>query len=219
MKFSNYFLMFCLFSLMSCGGIAKLGCNAVGRGATRTAANSTDDILRNAGRTGLNSTDDILRAQRLGLKPPIVPNGGIFAETSGSSTAKSVVTPSSIELKVLNSSGQAISTLNNTSEIYLQMYAQNMYRQQFINVVDDVFVNLEVQQIRSAKVLEKEIKKAIKASIGESKAFTFNASEGVLTYEIQTTSLQLSGSIKISEAIKDGLIVGGAGYYVAKHKL
>ena len=171
-----------------------------------------DDVLR--ANPGLY--DDVLRANpRLATvpRPVFLSQSG---EVAGSNTAKSVVTTSSIEVKVLDSSGNAIATLSNAQQTIIKTQIQTAFKQKFVNIVDEVFASVEAGKITTAKQLNAEIARAINQSLGRNPNFAFDLASGNLKYNFQFYGLTSQGSINVIKAVKDGLIIGAAGHYVVK---
>lgn len=56
--------------------------------------------------------------------------------------AKFVVSKSPMKLEVLGTDGSIISTLSNESDYYLKEWIKNEYKQKFVDIVDDVFVEV-----------------------------------------------------------------------------
>jgi len=216
MKALKFLFFISFFTYISCGSIARTGCKAVSKSAVRSSSKSA---VKSGSKAAGNSTDDILRQLKKNPKKVPHPNmlpGAVttYGDAAGSSTARSVVPNSAIELKVLSSSGSKVSTLSNTNSVYMKIYTKNQYRQEFINIVDDVFANISKKKITSPKQLDKEILKAVKSKIGNNKSFTINMVEGRLTCSMDMYGM--SGTINIVAAVKDGLIIGVGGYYVTK---
>ena len=217
MKKIKILFIISFFGYISCGGIARAGCKAASKttakSGTKAAVKSADDILLQP-----KVYDDLLKKKpQLGVpKPNVLPgvSGTSSAEITGTATARSVVPNAAIEFKVLNSSGSTVSTLSNANSIHMKAYLQNQYRQEFIRIVDDVFSNISRKQISSSKQLNKEIIAAVKSKIANNKSFIFDASKGNLTYKMDLQ--EMSGTINIIKSIKDGLVIGASGYYIAK---
>lgn len=215
-----------IISCCSCGGAIKLGLRFFSRTASTAAKvgkTQADDVLRYSTRVkvyprvsgstlGSSSYDDVLNAS-LRARATTKTSGSLLSSTSkeisGSATAKEVVSPASIEIKILGSNGLAVSSFTNAQEILLRNRLQNVYRQKFVDVVDDVFSSLNGKQITTAEELDREIIKLIKERIKGQPNFAFDMNTGSLSYQFE----DFSGSINIIKSVRNGLALAG-GYYL-----
>lgn len=139
-------------------------------------------------------------------------------EIYGSNLAKSVVQSTGFELKVFNSSGDNVAILANQQDEITRIHLQNKYRQELINIVDEVFDNISVKQINDRKILEQEIIRAVNNKIKSNPALNLDMNTGMLTckFSIGLTTNNIRGSINILNTVKNGLVIGMGGYYKIK---
>ena len=189
--------------------VVKAASKTSARSASKTATKNSSKIIVEAGDITLEKNSKLIKP-----KPNVMTRALERNEVSGSATAKRVVPVDAIELKVLNSSGSTISKLPSSNSTHMNTLLQSHYRKEFVTIVDNVFSDITKKQITSIKQLDEEIFKAVKAKVGHKKSFRFDLSSGKLTYEME--SFGMSGSINIIQSIKDGLIIGGGGYYIVK---
>lgn len=231
MKITKLATFIFLFLFISCGTLTKRGCRIVAepmierqvkKKVSETAAKRVAErqarkvLLKKVLAKG--SRKDIIAIQQNKIKNIINPPLDIFDPTLdeliGTTTSKAVLKNAPIELKILNSSGKQVSTIPIPDKLKLHNYIRNEYKQIYISVIDEVFMDISKKEIKSSTILHKEILKKVELIIGEKRYLDFNTKEGILTSTIKRFGY--SGDIKIIDVIKDGVIIGGGGHYIIK---